>query len=327
MSALTASGPVRPARPHRRPPALRSLAVYSSARRSLAAAISVATVLAAGCRSADSGGAAEPAPVLRIGGIPDQDVSRLERIFSLTASYLSRRTGLKVEYLPSNDYAALVSAFQRGDIQLAWFGGLTGVQAHEVTPGSHAVVQRPHDAEFHSVFIVGPGVRAKTLADLKGKSFTFGSESSTSGHLMPRYFLGEAGVRADSDFAGAPGYSGSHDATYKLVESGAFQAGALNEAVWDAAVAAKRVDTTKVKVLLRTPPFFDYHWAMRGDVDQRFGAGASEKITAALLGLDRSLGADEAELLDLFATDRFVPTADSSYAAIRTVAQGLGILR
>jgi phosphonate transport system substrate-binding protein len=283
--------------------------------------------LLAACGRAPSDGPTQGRAALRIGGIPDQDVSRLERMFGLMADYLEARAGVPVEYVASNDYAALVSAFQRGDVQLAWFGGLTGVQAREVTPGSRALAQRPRDAEFHAVFVVGPGVRARTLADLEGHSFTFGSESSTSGHLMPRFFLAAAGVDADSDFAGAPGYSGSHDATYKLVESGAFQAGALNEAVWDAAVREGRVDTAKVHVLERSPAFVDYHWALRGDVDDRFGAGTAAKLEQALLTLGPSLGAEEAELLELFATDRFVATADSNYAAIRLVAQGLGILR
>src|SRR5690606_11723261 len=120
----------------------------------------------------------------------------------------------------TSDYAAVVSGFQRGDLHLGWFGGLTGVQARALTPGSTAVAQRPRDAEFHSIFIVGPGVAATSLADLVGLTFTFGSESSTSGHLMPRHFLTEAGVDADRDFSGPPGYSGSHDATYRLVEAG-----------------------------------------------------------------------------------------------------------
>jgi phosphonate transport system substrate-binding protein len=313
MNPRTRSGPVRLARPQR----LTSLLLLLLAHLPLLAACE----RVASDRYGESGGP------LRIGGIPDQDVSRLDRMFGLMAQYLERRAGVPVAYVPSNDYAALVSAFQRGDVQLAWFGGLTGVQAREVTPGARALAQRPRDAEFHSVFIVGPGVRARSLAELKGLSFTFGSESSTSGHLMPRFFLAEAGIQADSAFAGAPGYSGSHDATYKLVESGAFQAGALNEAVWDAAVREARVDTAKVRVLERSPAFFDYHWAMRGDVDDRFGAGTADKIEQALLALEPSLGADEAELLELFATDRFVPTADSNYTAIRTVAQRLGILR
>lgn len=301
-------------------------------------------MLAAGLLVAGCGGASDAAPdasasgaggggadaeraVLRIAGIPDQDLSRMERMFGLLASYLSERTGLDVRYVPSNDYAAVVSAFQRGDVHLAWFGGLTGVQARALTPGASAVAQRPRDAEFHSVFIVGSGVGAETLSELRGLSFTFGSESSTSGHLMPRHFLLEEGIDADRDLAGAPGYSGSHDATVRLVEAGAFQAGALNEAVWQAAVSDGRVDTTRVRVVHTTPAYYDYNWSVRGDLDERFGDGTGARVLAALLELNAAMGPEEAELLELFATDRFVATADANYDRIRAVAETLGILR
>jgi phosphonate transport system substrate-binding protein len=144
---------------------------------------------------------------------------------------------------------------------------------------------------------------------------------------MPRHFLMEAGLDADVDFAGAPGYSGSHDATYRLVEAGAFQAGTLNEAVWEAAVAEGRVDTTRVRVIHTTPAYYDYNWSMRGDLDERYGAGTRVRIEQALLELDASMGPEEAELLELFATERFVPTASANYDAIRAVAEALGILR
>jgi phosphonate transport system substrate-binding protein len=144
---------------------------------------------------------------------------------------------------------------------------------------------------------------------------------------MPRHFLSLAGVDADSNFAGLPGYSGSHDATYKLVEAGTYQAGALNEAVWDAAVEEGRVDTLRVRVLARTPAYFDYNWSIRADVDQRLGPGARAAIERALLELNATLGPDETELLGLFATDRFVPTRNENYSAIRSVAEALGILR
>jgi phosphonate transport system substrate-binding protein len=283
--------------------------------------------LAACAGDGDRPAAEAGSTVLRIGGIPDQEAARMERMFGLMATYLSERTGLDVRYVPSNDYAAVVSGFQRGDLELAWFGGLTGVQAQAVTPESQAIAQRPRDAEFHSVFVTGRGVTANTLAELEGLSFTFGSESSTSGHLMPRHFLQQAGIDAEQDFDGPPGYSGSHDATYKLVEAGTYQAGALNEAVWQSAVAEARVDTTKVRPMYTTPAYFDYHWAVRGDVDERFGAGTRQRIEQALLELNASLGAEEAELLELFATDRFIPTTNENYSAIRTVAEGLGILR
>jgi phosphonate transport system substrate-binding protein len=285
----------------------------------LAAIGLVASAGMVACGDDDGGG---DGGTLTIGGIPDQDVSTLERSFGLMAEYLSRETGLDVEYVPSNDYAAIVAGFQRGDVQLAWFGGLTGVQARELVDGAEAIAQRPRDAEFHSVFIVGTDVEAESLADLTGLTFTFGSESSTSGHLMPRFHLNEAGIDPDTDFDGEPGYSGSHDATYRLVESGAFQAGALNEAVWDAAVAAGEVDTGTVRVLERTPAYYDYNWSLHPSVSDEDRAAIEE----ALFALNASMGDDEAELLDLFQTDSFVATSNDNYAAIRDTAVRLGII-
>ncbi|GIW05794.1 MAG: putative selenate ABC transporter substrate-binding protein [Dehalococcoidia bacterium] len=264
---------------------------------------------------------------LYIGGIPDQAPATLARSFEGFAKLLSEKTGLPIKYQPAQDYAAIVAAFRRGDVHLVWFGGLTGVQAREAVPGARAVAQRPIDAEFRSVFIVNADSRAERLADLKGMTFTFGSESSTSGHLMPRYFMLEAGVDPDKDLRGKPNYSGAHDRTYKLVEAGSFQAGALNMAVWDAAVKNGQVDTTKVREFYRTPTYYDYNWTIHPDVDKIWGAGASEKLVQALLSIRASDGPEAKEILDLFATDRFIVTQDSNYEAIRKVAAQLGILR
>ncbi|MCS6801454.1 MAG: putative selenate ABC transporter substrate-binding protein [Chloroflexota bacterium] len=264
---------------------------------------------------------------LVIGGIPDQAPATLARSFEGFAKLLSERTGLPVKYQPAQDYAAIVAAFRRGEVHLVWFGGLTGVQAREAVPGARAVAHRPIDAEFRSVFIVHADSKAERLTDLRGMTFTFGSESSTSGHLMPRYFLLEAGIDPDRDFRGKPNFSGAHDRTYKLVEAGSFQAGALNMAVWDAAVRNGQVDTTKVREFYRTPPYFDYNWTIHPDVDKIWGAGASEKLIQALLSIRASDGPEAKEILDLFATDRFVPTQNSNYEAIRRVAEQLGILR
>jgi phosphonate transport system substrate-binding protein len=264
---------------------------------------------------------------LYIGGIPDQAPATLARSFDGFARLLSERTGLPVKYQPAQDYAAIVAAFRRGDVHLVWFGGLTGVQAREAVRGANAVAQRPIDAEFRSVFIVNAESKAEKLTDLKGLTFTFGSESSTSGHLMPRYFMLEAGVDPEKDLRGKPNYSGAHDRTYKLVEAGSFQAGALNMAVWDAAVKNGQVDTSKVREFYRTPPYYDYNWTIHPDVDRIWGAGASEKLVQALLAIRPSDGPEAKEILDLFATDRFIPTQNSNYEAIRKVAEQLGILR
>ena len=261
-----------------------------------------------------------------IAGIPDQDVSLLEARFEGLAEYLSDETGLDVQYIPSVAYAAVVTAFKQGDVQMAWYGGLTGVQARIAVPDAQAVAQRPGDAEFRSVFVAAPGSGLSSLEEVKGHSLTFGSESSTSGHLMPRYFLAEAGIDADEDLEGPPNFSGSHDATWKLVEAGAFEVGALNEVVWEARVAAGDVDLNEVDVLFRTPAYFDYHWVLRGDVDDTYGSGTTAKITEALLRLSVDAGDRERAIVEAFRTDRFVGTTNDNYDAIESIARELEII-
>jgi len=264
--------------------------------------------------------------VLYVGGIPDQDVSRLEARFEILAEYLADELDLVVEYVPSIAYAAVVTSFAAGDIQLGWYGGLTGVQARLATPGALAIAQRPRDAAFHSVFVADPTLGLTGLADVAGRSLTFGSESSTSGHLMPRSFLLAAGVDADHDLDGLPSYSGSHDTTWKLVEAGAFDVGALNEAVWQARTDTSVVDLNKVDVFFRTPPYFDYHWVVRGDIDDTFGDDTLDRLTKALLAIDVANGGRQAQIADAFQTDRFVPTTNDNYQAIEDVGVALGII-
>ena len=265
-------------------------------------------------------------PVFYIAGIPDQDISLLEARFDGLAQYLSDETGLRIEYIPSIDYASVVTAFKQGYVQMAWYGGLTGVQARLAAPGAQAIAQRPRDAEFRSVFVADPALGLTTPAGVKDRSFTFGSESSTSGHLMPRFFMTEAGVDPDQDLDGPANYSGSHDKTWKLVETGAFQVGALNKAVWEARVAAGDVDTTKVQVFFTTPAYYDYHWVVRGDVDDVYRDGAADRIEEALLGIDAAKGERERAIADAFQTDRFIPTTNRNYEAIEDVARQLGII-
>ena len=261
--------------------------------------------------------------VMLIGGIPDQEAATLNRRFGLVADYLGGELGVKVEYVPSVSYAALVTAFKKSNIHLAWFGGLTGVQARVATPGAMAIAQRPRDAEFHSVFVAQSDLDIDGLDGLKGKTFTFGSESSTSGHLMPRHFLLQAGIDPEGDFQGVHGFSGSHDKTWKLVESGTFQAGALNEAVWEKAVAENKVDMSKVRVTFTTPPYYDYNWTIRGDMDETFENGFTDRVQAALLAMD----SEQREVLDMFQTDSFIASGNENYSAIEGIARKLDIIR
>ena len=262
---------------------------------------------------------------LYIGGIPDQDVAILEDRFNTIADYLTEQTGINVEYLPSADYAAVVTGFRNGDIDLAWYGGLTGVQARLAVDGAVALVQRESDAAFHSVFVAAPDSGITSLEDLSGKSFAFGSESSTSGNLMPRFYLSEAGIDPEDDFSSVI-YSGSHDATWKLVEAGTVDAGALNASVWNQRVQAGEADESKVAVFYTTPAYYDYHWVAQPDLDEEFGAGTTQKIIDAMLAIDPAKGGAEQEIYELFEESKFIATENSNYDGIEDVARGLGLI-
>ncbi len=277
------------------------------------------------CAASDETGSLES---LKVGAIPDQDPERLQRTYGLVADHLAASLEVPVTYVPVTDYAAAVSAFATGDLDLVWFGGLTGVQARLAVDGARAIAQRDIDAAFHSVFIARTdrGIEDVSnpadLATLKGNTFTFGSESSTSGRLMPQHFLAEAGIGLD-DFAGEPGFSGGHDATIQLVEAGSYAAGVLNEQVWLSRVEEGAVDTDLVRVIWRTPPYADYHWVARPDLDERFGADFTDQIQATLLALDPNVPADN-EILELFGAESFIETNNETYAAIEAVGREIG---
>jgi phosphonate transport system substrate-binding protein len=268
--------------------------------------------------------------VFTIGAIPDQDPEKLQRLYGKVADYLSQALGVTVVYKPVQDYAASVTAFKVGDLQMVWFGGLTGTQARLQVEGAQAIIQRENDANFRTVFIAStdagltPLAYVEDLAGLKGKTFTFGSESSTSGRLMPQYFLQEAGLTL-ADFAGEVGFSGSHDATIKLVEAGTYEVGALNASVWKARVASKEVDTTLVDVIFETPPYFDYHWVIRPDVADAFGPDFTQKVIDAFLSLDPTVP-EQKEILDLFSTNKFIETTNSNYEKIETIGREIGLI-
>lgn len=266
---------------------------------------------------------------LTAGAIPDQDPEELQRLYSKLADYLEAELGVPVEYKPVTDYAAAVTAFKVGDLDLVWFGGLTGVQARLQVPGAEAIAQRDIDEQFHSVFIANAATGLSKFSDLqdlaqvKGRTLTFGSESSTSGRLMPQYFMEEAGIDIAQDLKGEAGFSGNHDATIKLVEAGTYEVGALNEQVWRDRVSEGAVDTSKVAVVWRTPPYYDYHWVINPDIDERYGEGFTEKVRAALLALDPAVP-EQKEILDLFGAERFIPTTNDNYAEIEAVGREIG---
>lgn len=256
--------------------------------------------------------------------IPDQDETRLVERFTRVAEYLQTKLGVAVKYLPVKSYPAAVTAFTNGQVQLAWFGGFTGVQARRQVPGSEAIAQGAEDVAFKSFFIANTktGLKPSTELpkDIAGKSFTFGSRASTSGRLMPEYFIRRAFGRGPDEVFTRVGFSGDHSRTIQLVQSGAFEVGALDFTVWELDKKAGKIDPTRVTVIWETPTFPDYQWTARGDVDRVYGAGFKEKLTAALLGVN------DPAILSQFARSKFIPAKNSDYGPIEEVGKVTNLL-
>jgi len=260
--------------------------------------------------------------VVRVTGIPDENPTELQRKYDPMVKYLEQKLGTKVEYVPVTDYGAAVQALSAGKVDFAWLGGFTYVQAHVMT-GALPLCQRDIDREFKTVFIASAKSQIKSMADFKGKKFAFGSKSSTSGHLMPRYFLlTEHKIDPDKDFDGPPVYSDAHDATVKLVESGKVDAGALNIEVWDRMTKEGKVDQKKVKVIWTTPGYVDYVWTVRKDMPPAL----QEKFKTAFLELDASKPEHQA-VLELQGAKKFVPAAPEDFAVLEKVARDTKLLK
>ncbi|MGE1173312.1 putative selenate ABC transporter substrate-binding protein [Pseudomonas sp. BW7P1] len=266
---------------------------------------------------------AQAADVLKVSAIPDEAPTELLRKFEPLGAYLEQQLGMKVQFVPVADYPAVVEALATDRLDMAWLGGFTFVQARLKTDATTPViplVQREQDAQFTSKFITAdPNV--KSLTDLKGKTFAFGSVSSTSGSLMPRYFMLKDGIKPETYFSRV-GYSGAHDATVAWVQAGKVDAGVLNASVWQKLVDAGKVDTNKVKVFATTPAYFDYNWTVRGTLDPALAA----KIKKAFLALDPA-NPEQKKILHLQAASRFIETSPDNYKGIEEAARAAELLK
>ena len=285
----------------------------------------LATLGLAACdQSADTDAEKAPAAPFTFTAIPDQDEAALVERFSRVADYLSAELGVPVQYVPVKSYAAAVTAFRNDDVQLAWFGGLSGVQARLQVPDSQAIAQGYEDQFFVTYFIAheGTGLQPSETfpEDIAGHSFTFGSKGSTSGRLMPEFHIREQFGKAPEEVFSRVGFSGDHSATIALVESGAYEVGAVNFKVWEKALASGDVNPNRVSVIWKTPTYPDYHWVIRGDVDARFGDGFADGVQAALLAIE------DPAILEAFPRQRFVKTDNANYQPILETGRAIGLI-
>jgi len=269
-------------------------------------------------------GVAKADPTFVFTAIPDQDETGLQQRFQIVADYLRQQLAVDVKYVPVKSYAAAVTAFRNNQVQLAWFGGLSGVRARARVPGSDALAQGVEDQAFRTYFIAhrstGLEPSERFPAQIRDKTFTFGAKGSTSGRLMPEYYIREHFKALPGEVFSRVGFSGNHSRTIALVESGAYQVGAVNFQVWDEAVASGQVDTESVRRIWATPPYPDYQWTIRGDVDQRFGPDFKARVALALLAMD------DPAVLQSFPRTGFVPASNNDYEAIRQVGKKIGLL-
>ncbi len=294
-------------------------------RRSLLQRSSFALAAALACAAvAPAAHAQAPATptVLRVSAIPDEAPTELQRKFKPLGEYLQQATGLPVQFTPVTDYAAVVEGLATQKIDLAWLGGFTFVQARLRTNGQAVpIVQRAEDEVFTSRFIVPADSKAQSLADLKGRTFVFGAPSSTSGSLMPRFFLQQAGIEPERDFK-TVAFSGAHDATVAFVAAGRAEAGVLNASVWDKLVEQKNPNAAKVRVLATTPTYYDYNWTVRPGLD----AALTKKLTDAFLKLDPA-NPQHKEILALQRASKFIPTKSSNYDGIESAGRSAGLIK
>jgi phosphonate transport system substrate-binding protein len=267
---------------------------------------------------------AQDKPTLVFSAIPDQDETRLVERFTKTAEYLQAKLGVPVKYLPVKSYPAVVTAFVNGQVQLAWFGGFTGVQARQQVTDSEAIAQGAEDTAFKSYVIANAKTGLKPSSGfptgIEGHSFTFGARTSTSGRVMPEYFIRQQFGRAPEQVFSRVGFSGDHSRTIQLVQSGAYEVGVLDYTVFDLDSKAGKVDPAQVVVLWETPTFPDYQWTIRGDVDKTYGAGFKERVKGALLAID------DPAILGPFGRTKFIPASNAQYRPIEDVAKATDLM-
>src|SRR5215468_2246637 len=256
--------------------------------------------------------------------IPDEDETRLVERFNKYARYFEAKLGVPVKYLPVKSYPAAVTAFTNNQVQFAWFGGLTGVQARLAVPGSQALAQGAEDVQFKSYFIAHASTGLQLSKDfprgIEGKTFTFGARASTSGRLFPEHFIRQALGKAPEKAFARVGYSGDHSRTIQLVQSGAYQVGVLNHLVWEQEVKSGKVDTKAVSLIWETPTYPDYRSVARGDIDKTFGAGFTSRLQASILAIDNP------DLLAIFDRTKFIPAKNDDYKVIEDVGKLTGLI-
>jgi phosphonate transport system substrate-binding protein len=257
-------------------------------------------------------------PIFYFTAVPDRDESALVKRFGGLAPYLEKKLGVKVVYVPVDSYEAAVKAFTSDQVQMGWFGAYSGLKARRAVPGSEAIAQGEKDQNYKTYFIAHASSGVMPSRDfpygIQGKTIVFGSPISTSGRLIPEYWIRRQFEKTPKEVFSRVSFSGDHESTLDLVEAGAAEIGAMDYTVFEAARKAGKADPKKVTVIWETPAFPDTAFIIRGGVNRVFGDGFNKKVKRAIVGLD-----DKA-ILEAFGRPGFVPASNDQYEFIEELA-------
>ena len=256
---------------------------------------------------------------LRISILPDESREKLIERYTPLFEYLARETGIPYELIIPETYDELLELFHTKKIDLAYFGGFTFVKAN-IIDNAVPLVMRDVDTRFTSYFLVKGDHPAENISDFKGKKFSFGSHLSTSGHLMPRYFLKEMDIIPEVFFSDTR-YSGKHDLTAYWVRDGLVDLGSANHAVINKMYRDGRLSEKEVRILWETPPYPDYVWALRPLNNKSFQI----KLRNAFLNLSKT-NREHAKILEGVDAGGFLPAGVNDFIKLKEIINELQLL-
>lgn len=298
-------------------------------RRAVSVVGSLAAVaLLAGCGgAADAGTAAGEMPAtLRVGVIPNIAPEDQQAKYDPLREYLQETLDTEVELFVATNYAGVVSALTAGQVDVAYLGGLTYVQAaeqSELTPLVTEIDRETGTKEYLSGIVVKADSPLQSAEDLveSGGTFAFGDVSSTSGSLYPRIMLVEAGAECSAaQIESCPPlrevtFTGGHDATAQAVVGGSVDAGGLELRILHRLESEGSVEEGALRVIAEHE-VMGYPWVGRTEL----GEDVLEQVREAFLAIE------DPELLDLLRAESYEAVTDSDYAELREHAEELGLL-
>lgn len=259
-----------------------------------------------------------PLSVLRIGILPDEDKQKLLNRYTPLFKYLSEEIGIPYELTIPESYDELLNLFNAKKIDLAYFGGFTFMKAHLLSNAVPLVV-RDIDTRFTSYFLIHGDSSAKKISEFKGKTLSFGSRLSTSGHLMPRYFLKEQNIVPEKFFSDVL-YSGAHDRTAVRVRDKSVDIGVANSQIVNSMFKDGRLKKGDVRVIWETPPYYDYVWALQ----PVYGKNIKIKISDAFFDLSNE-NTVHAKILKLLNAGSFMPAHIKDFYQLQSIVSALEI--